>query len=387
MALSTFFFLIFIRKIPLGKFFPADLVVLVVGAWVAHLFSLPVDFLNQHGEISSQIFGGNGGILEYLGSNVLMFNNIDYSKLSFTSIFLAILTLTAMFVLVYIFNTTSYVSVMKNSELDLGHEFKTIGLTNGVLALFRALPVAPCVAGPVITIGSGMKSKVAIFFVGIWMSAVAIFFPNIIKLIPNPIIYGIFLYYGFAILNVEEVKKIAKYGKSEIAIWAFTFISIISFGFILGFLVSLIAALAKTIYIFSMSLKIDCSKKSDEEYTITMHGAATFLRLPSLSKFLKDAKKGKNIVIDIRKLFYIDHSCLSCLIAWEESLEEGQNASIDWNQLALIYDTFPDGILVDMHPEFSLKRKAHEPVAKNKRKKGVSIEYLRKRNDDLKNKA
>ncbi len=378
--------LITFKKIPIGKFFPAELIVIVVGGFIAHFLSLPVNFLNQYGEISSQIFNNNGGLLEYLGNNILVFGNIDYTKLSVAPILVAIAALTSMFVLVYIFNTTSYVNVMKSSSIDLSHEFKTIGLTNIVLALFRALPVAPCVAGPNVTIGSGMKSKMAVFLVGIWMSSIVIFFPNILQFIPNPIIYSIFLYYGFTILNIPEVKNIARYGKSEIFIWAFTFISMVSLGFIFGFLASLIAPLIKIIWKFCMSFQIDNLKDKDQKMTITMSGAATFLRLPLLSHYLKEAAQEKNIFIDINNLFYIDHSCLYCLIDWEKSLNRQQKMTVDWNHLALIYDTLPSEIFIDEKYKFVLKRKKEMVVDKENRKKGISIEYIRGKSDENKNK-
>lgn len=385
MTLVGLLTLITLKKVSLGKFFPAELVVIVIGGWIAHFLSLPVNFLNEHGEISSQIFN-NGSLLEYLGNNILVFGNIDYTKLSLTPILVAIAALTSMFVLVYIFNTTSYVNVMKSSNIDLNHEFKAIGLTNIILALFRALPVAPCVAGPTVTIGSGMKSKVAVFLVGIWMSSIVIFFPNILQFIPNPIIYSIFLYYGFSILNIPEVKNIARYGRSEIFIWAFTFVSIVSLGFIFGFLVSLIAPLIKIIWKFSMSFQINNSKDKDQKMTITMNGAATFLRLPLLSHYLKEASQEKNISINIDNLFYIDHSCLSCLVDWEKSLNKQQKMTIDWNHLALIYDTLPSEIFIDEEYKFVLKRKKEMLVDKNNRKKGISIEYIRGKSNESKNK-
>ena len=65
-----------------------------------------------------------------------------------------------------------------------------------------------------------------------------------------------------------------------------------------------------------------------------MHGAATFLRLPTLAQKLDEVPGTSELHVDFEHLSYIDHACLDLLMNWAKQHEgTGGKLVLDWESL------------------------------------------------------
>ncbi len=75
---------------------------------------------------------------------------------------------------------------------------------------------------------------------------------------------------------------------------------------------------------------------------MSLHGAATFLRLPKLASRLDLVPAGAELHVDLAHLEYIDHACLELFISWAKQHEvTGGELVMDWDSLHARFNASP----------------------------------------------
>src|SRR5262249_29182786 len=83
---------------------------------------------------------------------------------------------------------------------------------------------------------------------------------------------------------------------------------------------------------------------STNETTISLGGAATFIRLPKLAAVLESVPAGAKVNLEIGALRYIDHACLDLIANWRKQhiARDGQ-AVVPWEDLRMRYREVGNG--------------------------------------------
>src|SRR5262249_35223391 len=145
------------------------------------------------------------------------------------------------------------------------------------------------------------------------------------------------VYTGFKLTNLKVVKTLRQYGRSEVAIYLITIITIVVEDLLTGVVVGMVLTTAKLIYLLThLSIKVD---PSDAKRTVLfLDGAATFLSLPRLATVLESVPADTELHIHIEELDYIDHACLDLLMNWEvQHKSQGGSLVIDWGTLGMMF--------------------------------------------------
>ena len=127
-------------------------------------------------------------------------------------------------------------------------------------------------------------------------------------------------------------------GWSEVAIYAATVATIVCADLLTGVLVGIGLAAAKLLYTFSHLAATMKPDPDTNKVTLTLQGAATFVRLPRLASELEKVPAQTELHVDFQHLDYIDHACLDLLMNWAKQHEStGGKLVIDWKSLQALF--------------------------------------------------
>jgi ABC-type transporter Mla MlaB component len=99
-------------------------------------------------------------------------------------------------------------------------------------------------------------------------------------------------------------------------------------------LIGLGLALLKLFYTFShLEVRLHTEPAGDVT-TVSLSGAATFVRLPKLAAALESIPAGTKVDLDIHGLSYIDHACLDLIGNWrKQHIARDGHAFVPWEDL------------------------------------------------------
>jgi MFS superfamily sulfate permease-like transporter len=133
-------------------------------------------------------------------------------------------------------------------------------------------------------------------------------------------------------MNPATGMALARQNKVEAVIYAVTAVSIFAFGLLQGVLIGFALALMQVIYRLN-HVTIEVESK-DERVTVVLHGNATFLAIPKLSRAIDKIEPQQKVHVLIERLNYIDHAIIDLLDTWQKDYERsGGELSVEWHQL------------------------------------------------------
>jgi MFS superfamily sulfate permease-like transporter len=224
------------------------------------------------------------------------------------------------------------------SKTDFDRELFAQGVGNMCAGFIGVLPVTGVMARSGTNAAAGAQSRMSAVLHGAWLLLFVVTFPWLLKLVPTASLAALLVYIGLKMANLGVWKEISKYGKSEVATYFATLGLIVCTDLLTGVLAGIALAISSLIYRFT-HLDVVVNKDSENNRTdITLHGAATFLRLPNLARVLDDVEPGTELHVHLDRLNYIDHACLDLLLSWDKQHQaSGGRLVIDWNALDSMY--------------------------------------------------
>jgi MFS superfamily sulfate permease-like transporter len=218
------------------------------------------------------------------------------------------------------------------SKTNYDRELGAQGIGNLLCGLLGALPMTGVIVRSGVNVQSGARSRLSTIFHGLWLLLFVVFLPGLLSQIPVAALAALLVYTGYKLLNFKVVKSLAKYGKSEVAIYFATLITIIVYDLLTGVILGVILSVVKLLYMFShLDIRIEQKEKVVALY---LKGAATFLSLPKLAQALESIPSDVELRIDLKELNYVDHACLDLIMNVANSRRESQNLLvIDWGIL------------------------------------------------------
>lgn len=214
-------------------------------------------------------------------------------------------------------------------------ELRAQGVGNLLCGAVGALPMTGVIVRSSANVQAGGTTRWSTILHGVWLLLTVAALPWVLNHIPTSALAAILVYTGYKLVNVAEIRKIKKYGWSEIAIYAVTLIGVVAVDLLTGVIAGFALATAKLIYTVS-HLEIDLRQEPGDTRTdVYLKGSATFFSIPQLSQALEKVETGAEVHIHVETLDYIDHACLDMLAAWEKQhAATGGALFIEWRVLA-----------------------------------------------------
>ncbi|HEX2055436.1 MAG TPA: SulP family inorganic anion transporter [Nitrospiraceae bacterium] len=208
------------------------------------------------------------------------------------------------------------------------------GVGNTLCGLLCVLPVTGVIVRSAANVQAGAKTRMAAVYHGLWLLLFVSFLPFILRLIPTASLGAVLVYTGYKLMNVEAVRELRAYGRSEVWIYLCTLTAVVTTNLLIGVLIGVGLAVAKLLY---QTQTLESGYSHDlrtGRLILELRGIATFLSLPRLARTLEQAPPLADIRVKADDLRHIDHACLNLLESWHKLHEgTGGKAHIPWDHL------------------------------------------------------
>ncbi|HZN34210.1 MAG TPA: SulP family inorganic anion transporter [Pirellulaceae bacterium] len=216
-------------------------------------------------------------------------------------------------------------------------ELSAQGVGNMLCGLVGALPMTGVIVRSAANVQAGASSRLSAILHGVWLLVFVAAMGFVLRMIPTACLAGILVYTGFKLIDFKGFQRLWKYSRTEAAIFAVTLVVIVVEDLLLGVITGVVLSAVKLLISFShldVQLTTSGDRHKHPQVTLTIAGAATFLRLPVLAARLEEVPQGAHLHVDFEHLDYIDHACLELLMTWAKQHEmQGGRLVIDWGQL------------------------------------------------------
>lgn len=207
------------------------------------------------------------------------------------------------------------------------------GVGNAVCGLFGALPMTGVIVRSSANVGAGARTRWSAFLHGVWLLVFVALLAGMLRMVPTAGLAAILVYTGYKLINFKAIRELWQYGWGEVAIFLATVGVIVAKDLLAGVLTGVVLSGVKLLYTFS-HLKIRLKLEEERKATLSLEGAATFIRLPKLAAKLEDVPAHTELHVDLTRLNYIDHACLDLLMAWARQHEAtGGKLVVDWDSM------------------------------------------------------
>ena len=219
---------------------------------------------------------------------------------------------------------------------DYDKELKAQGVGNMICGGLGALPMTGVIVRSSANVQAGAQTRLSTVLHGVWLLAFTVALASVLRMIPTASLGAILVYTGYKLVDVKNIRHLARYGRFPVVIYAATLIGIVATDLLTGVIIGIALSVAKLIHKVShLGIR---AVRSDSRTDIYLDGAATFLNMPKLASTLESLPAGREVRIHIEDLAYIDHACLDLLSHWKEQHEKnGARLLIEWDGLMQRY--------------------------------------------------
>ncbi|MGF6098185.1 SulP family inorganic anion transporter [Pseudomonas sp. 18175] len=199
---------------------------------------------------------------------------------------------------------------------DFDKELSAQGVGNMLCGLLGALPMTGVIVRSSANVQAGATTRMSAMFHGLWLLAFVLLLSSVLQSIPVASLAGVLVYTGIKLVDVKAFKALGRYGRMPMFTYAATALAIIFTDLLTGVLVGFGLTLVK-LALKASRLKVSLvDLPQDGEMELRLTGAATFLKVPALTKVLSTVPAGTTLHVPLNNLSYIDHSCLELLEEW-----------------------------------------------------------------------
>ena len=199
---------------------------------------------------------------------------------------------------------------------DFDKELSAQGVGNMLCGLFGALPMTGVIVRSSANVQAGATTRLSAMLHGAWLLAFVVLLSSVLQRIPVASLAGVLVYTGIKLVDVKAFRGLARYGRMPMLTYAATALAIIFTDLLTGVLVGFALTLVKLAW-KAARLKISLTPLSaPHEMELRLSGAATFLKVPALTRTLGRVPAGSIVHVPLGNLSYIDHACLELLEEW-----------------------------------------------------------------------
>ncbi len=308
------------------KIIPAPLVAVIIATILANLFALPINYVAVPENLLDSL-------------HMVQFNSDTLALLGTPDIWVTILTI-GFIASAETLLTATAVDQMVAQRGDMPHrtqynkEVIAQGIGNSLAGILGVLPITGVIVRSSANVQAGGKTNASTLMHGLWILFFVLLIPFVLETIPVAALAAILVYTGYKLVNVQAIKKLATYSKTEVFIYAATVIGIVMTNLLEGVLIGLGLSLLKHFYSHAQ-LQVHTNNDASQNQThISLAGSASFVTLPKLATQLEALPEGKNICVHMEALSFIDHACMEFLQQWEDRYEQqGGTVNIKWDEI------------------------------------------------------
>lgn len=251
------------------------------------------------------------------------------------SVFAAVLTIAAVASAETLLCVNAVDKLHTGPRAKYDRELAAQGVGNFLSGLVGGLPMTGVIVRSSANVEAGAKTRLSATLHGVWLILFVAALPSVLTMIPRACLAAVLVYTGYRLVNWKAVRKLAEYGRGEVAVCIVTVVTIVAVDLLTGVLVGIGLSVAKLMYEFSyLRVWLEPNEGKDGRITLWIEGAATFLRLPVLAAALEKVPASAELHVHMERLQYVDHACLQLLIDWERQHKAlGGRLVMDWEEL------------------------------------------------------
>ena len=199
---------------------------------------------------------------------------------------------------------------------DFDRELCAQGVGNMLCGVLGALPMTGVIVRSSANVQAGASTRLSTIFHGAWLLAFVLLLSSVLQSIPVASLAGVLVYTGCKLVDLKVFRGLGRYGRMPMLTYGATALAIIFTDLLTGVLIGFGLTLAKLAWKASR-LKISLvDLPMAGEMELRLSGAATFLKVPALTRVLAQIPPGARVHVPLGHLSYIDHACLELLEEW-----------------------------------------------------------------------
>ncbi len=302
---------------------PSPLVAILLASAIAMFFQLPIAYVN---------------VPERLSDSITLPSMATISRITEAPIMIAILAMAFIASAETLLSAAAVDRMHNGPRTDYDRELCAQGIGNTLCGALGALPMTGVIVRSSANVQAGAKTRTSAMLHGLWLLLAVLTLPAVLRLIPTAALAAILVYTGYKLVNIDNIRQVAKYGWVPVATYAVTVVTIVArdllTGVLVGIALSVVNLLYKVSHLNIRVVTLDEGRRID----LYLEGSATFLKLPKLAAVLDKMPDGIELHVHVEKLVYIDHSCLDLLAGWEkQNVERGSVMVVQWDGLVARY--------------------------------------------------
>lgn len=298
---------------------PGVLVAVIVATTLAAALGWPVQKVEFDGLLTAFRFPETDGLLESLMSG---------------SIWLAAGTVALVASAETLLCAAAVDRMHRGPRTQYDRELAAQGLGNVICGLLGSLPMTGVIVRSSANVQAGATSRWSAVLHGVWLLAFAVAAPGVLRLIPTAALAAILVLTGVKLVEVHVIRNFWRVKRVEAVICLATAATVVAVDLLSGVLLGIGLSVLHLIVTFAR-LRVQVREEPHSgRRTLLLEGCATFLQLPKLAAALEQTSPGAAVRIDLTRLSYIDHACLTLLTNWQQQHEEsGGRLDLDWETL------------------------------------------------------
>jgi MFS superfamily sulfate permease-like transporter len=217
-------------------------------------------------------------------------------------------------------------------------ELAAQGIGNTLCGLVGALPMTGVIVRSATNVAAGAKTRVSAMLHGAWLLGLTVTVPWLLAMVPTASLAAVLVYTGYKLVNVQNVRRLLRYGGAPSVIYAATVVGIVATNLLAGILTGIALSIIKIIYARThFHIRTEHNERL-RRVDVYLSGAATFLRLPKLSDVLHKIPPGQQVHVHFRDLDYVDDAALEALSSWEQQrTRQGSTVILEWDEALRLY--------------------------------------------------
>ncbi|MFT5052634.1 MAG: MFS superfamily sulfate permease-like transporter/mannitol [Chlamydiales bacterium] len=309
-----------LRKTPLRRVPPA-LAAVAVAALAVQIFDLPVRMVDMPNSLMDALAPIQGSQLRELLSPAMILTALPLAFVASAETLLC---------------ATAVDAMHDGDRTDYDRELFAQGVGNILCGLVGAMPTTGVITRSTANVQAGATTRASAVMLGAWLLAVLALFPTAFEVIPRSSLAALLVYIGYKLFRGRPYAELHAHGRSEMAIFTATLVTIVAFNLLAGIVVGFLLATAKLLLSGGKQFHRFEIKRLEEEGRTHLHlvGAASFIRLPRLAAALEGLEDDREVHLHVEELDYIDHACLELLDRWEcARIRSRSPVRVEWQTL------------------------------------------------------
>lgn len=200
---------------------------------------------------------------------------------------------------------------------EYNKELRAQGVGNLLCGMFGGLPMTGVIVRSSANVQAGARTRLSTILHGTWILGFVALLPWLLREIPMAALGGVLVVTGWRLVKLDDVKHLLhQYGPLPAAIWAVTFLLVISTDLLTGVIAGLALSLVELIpHRRGLNLKV-AHEQDGEASEVRLHGAATFLGLVRLNSALDRIPDHHPVKLNLNAVHGIDHTTAQTLRDW-----------------------------------------------------------------------